>query len=274
MQADIPVFDFRQGTAPLLISIPHMGTDIPAQLAARMTPEARLLADTDWHLGRLYDFAAAMGASVIQAGVSRYVVDLNRPPSDESLYPGQTTTSLCPTETFRGEPVYLAGEAPDADEIAARVETYWRPYHDTMRAELERLREAHGTVLLWDAHSIASHLPRLFDGKLPDFNLGTNGGASCSPVIQSALAATAERAAGDAFTWVVNGRFKGGFITRHYGEPSRGIHAVQLEMCQSAYMDETLPFGYRQDLAVHAAPVVRQLIDAALVAATGELQRM
>lgn len=260
------VFNLRRGEQPLLISIPHMGTYIPADIAGRLTPAANLLADTDWHLGQLYDFAAAMGATILQANYSRYVIDLNRPPGDESLYPGQATTSLCPTETFPGEPVYQEGKVPAKEEIAARLSAYWRPYHDQLQAELTRLRALHGAVLLWDAHSIASRLPRLFDGKLPDFNIGTNEGRSCAVAVQDAIGRAAAAAAGSRYTSVVNGRFKGGYITRHYGQPQDNIHAVQLEMCQSTYMDETPPFDYRPDLAQDAALVIRAVMDAALEA--------
>src|SRR5450830_1499041 len=265
----VDFFNLKRGEQPLLISIPHMGTHIPDGIADRLTPAANLLADTDWHLAQLYDFADAMGATILQATHSRYVIDLNRPPGDESLYPGQATTSLCPTETFPGEPIYQDGKAPAKDEIAQRLVRYWRPYHDQLQAELERLRALHGAVLLWDAHSIASHLPRLFDGKLPDFNLGTNEGRSCAVAVQDAIqgaAATAPEVADGRFTTVVNGRFKGGYITRHYGQPLQHVHAVQLEMCQSTYMDETPPFAYRPDLAQQSAPVIRAVMDAALQA--------
>jgi N-formylglutamate deformylase len=256
-------FQLTQGQLPLLISIPHLGTRIPPELAAQMTPEAARLVDTDWHLDQLYDFAAAMGASIIQATYSRYVIDLNRPPTGESLYPGQTTTGLCPTETFRGEPLYLAGCAPDTAEIARRRETYWQPYHDALAAELARLRLLHGQVLLWDAHSIASVLPRLFDGKLPDLNFGSAGGASCdAQVLQAAL----QSLSGESFTYVVNGRFKGGYITRHYGQPGQDIHAVQLELCQSLYMNEAEPFDYQADLAQKLQPDLQRMVLAAVSA--------
>lgn len=261
------VFELKRGAQPLLISIPHMGTRMPAGIAGRLTPAANLLADTDWHLAQLYDFAEAMGATVLQANYSRYVIDLNRPPGDESLYPGQTTTSLCPTETFPGEPVWQDGQAPDQDEIGRRLAGYWRPYHDQLQAELQRLRALHGAVLLWDAHSIASHLPRLFEGKLPDFNFGTNEGRSCAVAVQEAIQHTASTLAGTpaaSYTSVINGRFKGGYITRHYGQPQQHIHAVQLEMCQSTYMDEIPPFAYRRDLARQAAPVIEAFMEAAL----------
>ncbi|WDZ95928.1 N-formylglutamate deformylase [Herbaspirillum sp. WKF16] len=262
-------FDFHQGSAPLLISIPHMGTFIPPALAAGMTPAASAVADTDWHLDRLYAFAESMGASFIRARASRYVIDLNRPPDDESLYPGQTTTSLCPTETFRGEPLYRPGCEPSAEEVRRRLEQVWQPYHQRLEQELQRLRAAHGCALLWDGHSIASHLPRLFEGKLPDFNIGTNQGQSCSPAIGAAVSCAAQHACEGhpaGFTWVANGRFKGGYITRRYGRPALGIHAVQMEMCQSLYMDEHAPFGYLPERAHAAVPVVRGMIDAALAA--------
>jgi N-formylglutamate deformylase len=256
-------FQLAQGQLPLLISIPHLGTHIPQALAAQMTPEAARLVDTDWHLDLLYDFAVAMGASVIQANYSRYVIDLNRPPTGESLYPGQTTTGLCPTETFRGEPLYLKGNEPDTAEISRRRELYWQPYHDALALELKRLRQFHGQVLLWDAHSIASMLPRLFDGKLPDLNFGTAGGASCeAQMLQAALQCLSD----EPFTQVVNGRFKGGYITRHYGQPSQGTHAIQLELCQCLYMNEIEPFAYRPDLAQTLQPALQRMLLAAVAA--------
>jgi len=257
------IFSLQRGDAPLLISIPHLGTQIPESLRDRYTDAALTVADTDWHLDRLYAFAAGLGATVLSARLSRYVIDLNRPPNDESLYPGQTTTGLCPTETFRGEPVYRDGCAPDAAQRQTRVQTYWQPYHDALRAELERLRARHANVLLWEAHSIASVLPRLFDGKLPDLNLGTQDGRTAAPSVQ---ARAEQAAAASAFSWVANGRFKGGYITRHFGSPSHGIHAIQLEMCQSAYMNEASPFDYRPDLASAVQPVLRDMVGGSLEA--------
>ncbi|NPT39304.1 N-formylglutamate deformylase [Paraburkholderia xenovorans] len=256
-----PVFRFHQGTLPLLISIPHLGTDIPDPIRSQLTDVASQVADTDWHLDTLYDFARLSGASVLGARYSRYVIDLNRPSSGESLYPGQTTTGLCPTETFRGEPLYRSGNGPDKDELAARLENYWSPYHAKLREELDRLKAQFGAVLLWEAHSIASVLPRLFDGKLPDLNLGTNSGKSCDSRILDAVTHSLE---GQPFTWVTNGRFKGGHITREYGCPEQGIHAIQLEMCQSTYMNETAPFAYRPDLAAQVGPVVERMVMAAV----------
>jgi N-formylglutamate deformylase len=266
-----PVFTLHQGELPLLISIPHLGTTLPAHIAAAFTPEASQFSDTDWHLDRLYEFAKGLGASVLGATVSRYAIDLNRPPSGESLYPGQTTTGLCPTETFRGEPLYPAGYVLEGAEIEQRKRLYWQPYHSALQAELARLRQKHPHVLLWEAHSIASVLPRLFEGKLPDFNFGTHSGASCDPsIIAAALQPLNHDNATLPFTHVLNGRFKGGYITRHYGNPQQGIHAIQLEMCQSLYMDETAPFAYRSDLACQVQPLLKQM----LANATGHLLQL
>lgn len=255
------VFRFHQGSLPLLISIPHLGTGIPEPIRGQLTDIAFEVADTDWHLDKLYDFARVSGASVLGACYSRYVIDLNRPPGGESLYPGQTTTGLCPTETFRGEPLYRCGNEPDQQERERRLAAYWTPYHAKLREELDRLKARFGSVLLWEAHSIASVLPRLFDGKLPDFNLGTNSGKSCDPRILDAVTRTLDN---QPFTWVSNGRFKGGYITREYGRPEEGVHAIQLEMCQSTYMNETAPFAYRPDLAKQSGAVVERMVTAAL----------
>lgn len=256
------LFTFRAGTAPLLVSMPHVGTHVPADLAARLTREARVLPDTDWHLERLYDFLDALGASVLVATHSRYVVDLNRPPDNTNLYPGQDTTGLVPVDTFARAPVYRDGAVPDAAEIALRVERYWRPYHAQLGRELDRLRAAHGYALLWDAHSIASRVPRFFEGRLPDLNLGTSGGRSCAPVLIDAVAAIAQRAAG--YTAVLNGRFKGGYITRRYGQPNTGVHAIQLELAEIAYMDEAPPFTFDLARAARLRPVLRAMLEALL----------
>ena len=256
-------FRFRQGTRPLLISMPHVGTHLPPALAARFTAEARHVPDTDWHLERLYDFAAEeLGASVLVATHSRYVIDLNRPPDDQNLYPGQDTTGLCPVDTFDKTPLYATGDVPGEAEIADRREVIWQPYHRQLQAELDRLKAAHGTALLWDAHSIRSVLPRFFEGKLTDLNLGTADGASCDPVLAEQLLAIAQQATG--YTAVLNGRFKGGYITRQYGKPAAGVHAVQLEMTQCSYMQEQLPFDYLPDIAAGVQPQVRRMLDAVL----------
>jgi len=254
-------FELHRGATPLLISLPHDGTAIPEAIAARMTDSTRRVPDTDWHVARLYAFARELGASILIPKYSRYVVDLNRPPNDVSLYPGQNTTGLCPHVQFSGAPVYRDGEQPSPAEIAARVETYWRPYHDALADELARLRQSHGRALLWEGHSIRGEVPFLFDGRLPDLNLGTANGASCSPQLQARLQDVLA-AQGD-YDFVVNGRFKGGYITREYGDPSRGIDAVQLEISQRNYMDED-SFVWSEANAARMQKMIRKLLDAAV----------
>ena len=230
-------YTLHAGDSPLLVSLPHDGSEIPPALAARMTPSARRAPDTDWHVSRLYSIARDLGASILAPRYSRYVIDLNRPTDDTSLYPGQNTTGLCPTRQFTGDPVYEEGEEPTPGEVADRIERYWHPYHAALRSELDRLHSRHGRVVLWEGHSIrGSELPFLFEGRLPDLNLGTADGASCSRELQARLEGVL--AAQTDYDWIANGRFKGGYITRHYGDPDRGIEAVQLEMSQRVYMDE------------------------------------
>ena len=261
---------FKAGTLPILVSIPHAGTDIPGDIAARMAPCALALADTDWHLPELYSFLGALGASTLAARWSRYVIDVNRPLDDSNLYPGLDTTGLCPLDTFKRERLYLDGQAPTAAEVRQRIQRYWQPYHNQLRAELDRLLALHGTVLLWDAHSIASRVPRFFDGRLPDLNFGTADGSACAPGLSAAVMAPAHAA--QRYSIALDARFKGGFITRHYGQPQAGVHAIQLEMCQCLYMNENAnenangdaPFAYRPDLAREIEPLLRQMIDAAL----------
>lgn len=253
-------FRFKQGTCPLLVSMPHVGTYLPDALARRMMPIARTVPDTDWHLERLYDFADELGASVLVATHSRYVVDLNRPPDNANLYPGQDTTGLCPIDTFAKQPLYRMSEEPDDTEIRHRVGTYWKPYHAKLQEELARLKKVHGAAFLWDAHSIASQVPRFFEGRLADFNLGTADGASCRPEIGARMIELANDAEG--YTSIFNGRFKGGYITRTYGKPADGVNAVQLELSEITYMDEPEPFGYRKDLAQEVRPHLRAMLEA------------
>jgi len=260
-QGDDAICTLHRGTAPLLVSLPHDGTQVPDDIAARLTEGARRVPDTDWHVARLYAFARELGASVLVPTHSRYVIDLNRSEDDVSLYPGQNTTGLCPTVLFTGEPVYRDGEAPGEAEVRSRVERYWRPYHDALRSELDRLREVHGRAVLWEGHSIKGELPFLFDGRLPDLNLGTANGASCSPQLQSRLEDVL--AAQDEYDFIANGRFRGGYITRYYGDPGGGIDAVQLEISQRIYMDEDT-FAYDDTKAARARTVIRQLLQAAL----------
>lgn len=255
-------YSLHRGTTPLFISLPHDGMLLPPEMAARMTPAAQRVPDTDWHVARLYAFARELGASMIVPVHSRYVVDLNRPADDASLYPGQNTTGLCPLRQFSGEPIYRAGEEPGADEISARVATYWQPYHDALAGEIARLRAAHGRVVVWEGHSIRSVLPFLFEGRLPDFNLGTSAGASCSMSLQQKLVGVL--AAHGNYTHVANGRFKGGYITRHYGRPDAGVDAVQLELAQLNYMDEDT-FEYLPARAQATQAVIRCLLECCLL---------
>lgn len=256
-----PLYTVQRGNAPLLISLPHDGSHIPEALAARMVESARRAPDTDWHVSRLYAFARELDATILAPRLSRYVVDLNRPPDDVSLYPGQNTTGLCPLVQFSGEPVYLPGCEPDAAEIAARVDAAWRPYHAALAGELARLRALHPRVVLWEGHSIRSEVPFLFAGRLPDFNLGTAAGASCAADTQQRLADVL--GAQDRYSWVVNGRFKGGYITRHFGRPQDGIDAIQLELVQLNYMDERSG-DYREERAAPTQALIRRLLGAAL----------
>jgi N-formylglutamate deformylase len=230
-------FRLIPGSTRLLVSIPHAGTFVPAELAARMTAAGRALPDTDWHVDRLYDFVADTGASVLVATHSRYVVDLNRPPDDAALYPGLAGSGICPGETFAGEPLWQAGQAPGPAEVADRIARYWQPYHDALQAELNRLLARHGSAVLWDAHSIRSRVPRLFTGDLPVFNLGTNDGLACDEDLAARLFGYALGV--PECSAVLDGRFRGGYITRHYGNPAGGINAIQLELAQRSYMDET-----------------------------------
>jgi N-formylglutamate deformylase len=256
-------YTLHRGTTPLLVSMPHIGTEIPADLRDRYVPRALEVEDTDWHLARLYDWLQQMGASVLQPRWSRYVIDLNRPPDDTPMYPGASNTELCPTRFFTGDALYLEGGAPDAQEIARRREMYWKPYHDALRGELERVKSQHGFALLWDAHSIRSRIPWLFEGELPALNIGTAGDLSADEAVTRAVARAAARHPG--FTHAVNGRFKGGYITRHYGRPTENIDAVQLEMCQNLYMSEAAPYAYDEQRALAIQPVVREMLLAALV---------
>jgi N-formylglutamate deformylase len=249
-------FRLRGGRTPLLVSMPHTGTHVPEPLLSRMTDEAKRLPDTDWHLERLYDFLDELGASVLVATHSRYVVDLNRPPDNANLYPGQDTTPLVPLDTFHKQPLYRPGQEPDAGEIGERVETYWKPYHSQLSRELQRLKGRHGHALLWDAHSIFSEVPRFFSGKLRDLNLGTADGRSCGAGIGEGLM---EKVSG--YSAVLNGRFRGGYITRTYGAPADGVHAVQLELSEATYMTESFPFDFREDAARRLRPQLRVLLE-------------
>jgi N-formylglutamate deformylase len=247
-----------EGAAPLLVSMPHCGLGLPGEILAGMTGTAGELADTDWHVDRLYDFAPELGASVIRPHASRYVIDLNRPPDNAELYPGANGTELCPTSTFAEQPLYLPGKEPDAAEIERRLQHYWQPYHRALQAELQRIHAAHGRVILFEAHSIRSLVPRLFEGQLPDLNIGTAQGHSCSASLQAVVEDCL--ASQQRYSHVTNQRFKGGYITRAYGRPPEGVHAVQLELSQRNYMEEELPFTYLPEQAALLQPLLRQLL--------------
>lgn len=258
-------YSFSSGNIPLLISMPHVGTNIPAEIACNMTPHALQMPDVDWHLTLLYDMAQDFGASVLSAEYVRYVIDLNRSPKNTSLYPGQDTTGLCPMDTFDKQPIYQHGKEPDQQEIQQRIEQYWQPYHDKLAAELKRIHAVHGIALLWDAHSIASHVPRFFEGKLPDLNFGTADLQSCDASLQEAIATIMQQSShAKKYSHVFNGRFKGGYITRHYGVPTLNVHALQLEISQCIYMQEKPPYLYDAALAQDLKPLLSDLLETCL----------
>ena len=248
------------GSSPLILSFPHVGTDIPDAIAARMTPEALRLDDTDFEQPALYDFAAELGATTVTARWSRLVIDVNRPPDNRPLYPGQWGAGLVPEETFLGEAIYRDA-APDEAEIADRRERYWRPYHQALALAVASALDRHGHALLWDAHSISAVVPRLFDGTLPDLNLGTADGAACGGAVSAAAFAACEAS---PYAAVLNGRFKGGYITRTYGAPERGVHAIQMELAKGTHLgaDNRVEAA----LAGRLRPVLRDAIKAALAA--------
>lgn len=264
-------FRFTAGSTPLLVSIPHAGTYVSPEIEARLSPAAQPLPDTDWHVDRLYDFLDDLGAARIVAGHSRYAIDLNRGPDGKPLYPGADNTELCPSATFANEPIYRDGQVLGEPEIAARRESIWRPYHDRLALALEEIKARHGIALLWEAHSIRSQVPRFFEGRLPDLNFGTGDGISADPALLARLTTVAETTEG--YSHAVNGRFKGGYITRTYGAPGKNIHAVQLELSQITYMNENAPYEFREDLAAGIRPVLRHLLESALAWASEKTGR-
>ena len=251
-------FDFDAGTAPLLVSMPHVGTALPPCMSGRLSRACEPLGDTDWHLPRLYDFVQSLGASTLVARYTRFCVDLNRPPDDAPLY-ATATTGLHPDILFDGTPAFVEGGGLTRDERAGFLAEAWLPYHAKLASELERIRREHGYALLFDAHSIASEIPRLFEGRLPDFNIGTADGYSADASLTERLAEVIRAAGG--YSLAVNGRFKGGYITRHYGDPARGIHAVQLELAQRTYMNESAPYDYVATRAEEVRPVLRRFVE-------------
>lgn len=251
---------FNEGIAPLIVSVPHAGTDIPDKIAGLRSGDLAHH-DADYHVGKLYAFAREMGATLVETGISRSVIDVNRDPSGILLYPGQVTTGLCPVETFAGEPLYEPGQEPNGDEIDHRRSRYFDPYHAALAAQIARLRGLHPAIVLYDAHTIRSHVPRLFEGELPLFNIGSFGGASCALELTEAVA---KECVGHSA--VINGRFKGGWITRHYGNPAGGVHAIQLELAMRGYLDEDADWPPAWDAARAASLQVtlRQILTACL----------
>jgi N-formylglutamate deformylase len=244
-----------EGTSPLVLSMPHSGRDLVPEVSDRLNGEGRAIADTDWWIERVYDFHEKLEASVVRTRLSRYVIDLNRDPSGQSLYPGQATTGLCPTETFDGLPIYQPGQKPDDQDIAGRLTNYFTPYHDALQKRIDACLATHGYALLFDCHSIRSVVPRLFEGTLPVFNIGTNDGKASAPALGQILADQCATAAD--LPHVLNGRFKGGWITRHYGQPEGHVHAVQLELAQSAYMVEEPPWSWLDDKAERTKQIIQ-----------------
>ncbi len=262
--------EVRRGDGPLVLGLPHTGTSVPPDCAGRLNARGRELADTDWHIHKLYDGLVANSTSV-RTLTHRYVIDVNRDPEGVSLYPGQNTTTLCPTTDFDGYPIWQEGQAPSVDEIMARRDAYHEPYHAALREELERVKARHGVAILYDCHSIRSQIPFLFDGVLPVFSIGTNNGQTCDAAIEAATDSLCRNAEG--YDSVLNGRFKGGWTTRHYGRPENGVHAIQMELAQRAYMDETPPWTWREDdarqLRDHLSKLLNNLNEIAL---SGALQ--
>jgi len=253
----LSVFEIKRGTSPIVLGLPHTGTDVPVDIAERLNPNGRTLADTDWHIERLYE-GVLPGASSVRALFHRYVIDANRDPEGASLYPGQNTTGLIPETDFDGLPIWREGQQPDAADIAARRQAFHLPYHRALADEIARVKAIHGVAILFDCHSIRSHIPFLFDGVLPDLNIGTNGGVTSAAEVERCVR---DIAAASPFSSVLNGRFKGGWTTRHYGQPAAGVHAIQLEIAQSAYLrEETLPFTYDEAKAERLRSTLRVML--------------
>ncbi len=257
-------YTLGRGSSALLVSMPHIGIDIPVELRRAYVPRALAVEDTDWHLDQLYDFLPELGASVLMPRTSRYVIDLNRPLDNAPMYPGASNTELCPTRFFTGEALYLPGQDPTAPECARRGEAFWMPYHTALAAELQRIKSIHGYALLWDAHSIRSRIPWLFEGTLPALSIGTADGASAHASIAAAVVQACVQ--DGHVSHVLNGRFKGGYITRRYGSPADHVHAVQLEMCQNLYMQEATPFEFDPQRAAAIRPLLKTMLKSAIAA--------
>ncbi len=261
-------YSLQRGVSPLLVSVPHAGTELPEDMKARLTAAAAPLPDTDWHVEKLYDFAPNLDATLLVAKMSRYVIDLNRSPDGAALYPGADETGLCPTSTFDRQPIYRSGSEMTVSEAGDRIERYWRPYHEALKFELDRIIDLHGFAVLWDAHSIRSRVPRFFEGRLPDLNFGTADGASADAALAGGLM---ELAGASDQTSVLNGRFKGGYITRAYGAPAKGVQAVQLELSQRNYMNEAPPYSYDEARAADLRGLLEKFLILTRDFAVGEV---
>jgi N-formylglutamate deformylase len=255
------VFEVRQGTSPVILGFPHTGTDVPADIWERLNDNGRIIADTDWHIHTLYDGLLA-DATTVRATFHRYVIDANRDPDGSSLYPGQNTTGLVPDSDFDGRPIWKTGAEPTAEDTAARLAAFHAPYHAALAAEIERVKAIHGIAVLYDCHSIRANIPFLFEGRLPDMNIGTDMGKTCAPEIEASTVAIAGAASG--YTSILNGRFKGGWTTRHYGKPASGVHAIQMELAQATHLaTEAPPFAYDPEkadaLRVHLKSILSRI---------------
>ncbi len=255
----MPAFEVCHGSSPVILGLPHTGTEVPPEVWARLNENGRVLADTDWHVHTLYD-GLLPGATTVRATFHRYVIDANRDPTGGALYARQSTASLVPLTDFDGRPIWLAGQAPAPGEIADRIAMFHAPYHAALEAEVERVRAIHGIAVVYDCHSIRSHAPFLFDGRLPDLNIGTNEGTTCSPYIERAAMEIVHTATD--YTHVLNGRFKGGWTTRHYGRPAGGVHAIQMELAQSTHLTAEAPrFTYDPAKANRLRAVLKILLE-------------
>lgn len=258
-------FEVKQGSSPVIIGLPHTGTNVPDDIWARLNDNGRVLADTDWHIHKLYD-GLLENATTVRATFHRYCIDANRDPEGVSLYPGQNTTSLIPTTDFDGLAIWKEGEEPNSDDIQARLSRFHKPYHDAFAAEIERVKNIHGIAIVYDCHSIRSHIPFLFEGTLPDFNIGTDMGKTCDAEIEAIAVDVTSKASG--YSSILNGRFKGGWTTRYYGQPQNRVHAIQMELAQKTHLaSESLPFAYdeakAERLRIHLKTLLQRIEDVA-----------
>lgn len=247
----------NEGSSPIVLGMPHVGQHLPDDIKARLNPLGQRIDDTDWWIDQLYD-GLLENPTVVKATFSRYVADANRAATDESLYPGQNSTGVCSPVTFDGEPIYLAGQEPNEVEISSRIANFHTPYHTALAEQIARVKAKHGVCVLYDCHSIRSNIPYLFDGELPVFNIGTNARSTCHEAIEQAVVDVCKSQS--IYSFALNGRFKGGWTTRHYGQPSHGVHVIQMELGQRAYMDEAPPWNYRADLAEQVRPLLKTIL--------------